>query len=208
MADGSLRWFETHTRGVLDEDGQVTGAVCAVRDVSHRKTIEQELHRAAATDALTGLANRRAFDAELDRRIASVPDGAIAGHVAVFDLDHFKRVNDTHGHAAGDSVLRSFARIARASVREGDMVARLGGEEFGVLLAGSGREQARLVCDRIRTALAASVLRIGDTAIVVTASAGVAAITGGSSSAAGLDAADMALYRAKAGGRDRLGLAA
>ena len=206
-ADGTTRWFETHTRGVVDDDGLVTGVVSAVRDVSHRKAIEAELGRVAATDPLTGLANRRAFDAELARRLADAGAQG-AGHVAIFDLDHFKRVNDVHGHAAGDEVLRAFARIARANVRDGDMVARLGGEEFGVVLAGSGREQARMVCDRIRAALAANALRIGDVAIVVTASAGAAALTAGTTPEEALDAADAALYRAKTDGRDRLRLAA
>jgi diguanylate cyclase (GGDEF)-like protein/PAS domain S-box-containing protein len=208
MADGSLRWFETHSRGVADEDGHVTGVVNAIRDVSHRKTIEDELARVAATDPLTGLANRRAFDAELARRVAAVSEGTSAGHVAIFDLDHFKRVNDRYGHAAGDDVLRMFAKIARASVRDGDTVARLGGEEFGIVLGGSGREQARMVCDRIRAALAASPLRVGDVAIAVTASAGVAELSAGGSPGAALDAADAALYRAKTEGRDRLRLAA
>ena len=208
MANGSLRWFESHTRGVADEDGRVTGVVSATRDVSHRKAIEDELARVAATDPLTGLANRRAFDAEMARRIAAAPEGAIAGHVAIFDLDHFKRVNDRHGHAAGDDVLRAFARIARACVRDGDMVARLGGEEFGIVLSASGREQACMVCDRIRTALAASPVRAGDAVIAVTASAGVAEMAAGQAPGAALDAADAALYRAKMEGRDRLRLAA
>jgi diguanylate cyclase (GGDEF)-like protein/PAS domain S-box-containing protein len=209
-ADSSLRWFETHTRGVVDEEGRVTGVVSAIRDVSHRKSREAELARDAATDPLTGLANRRAFDLELSRRTAAaaVPGAPDAGHVAIFDLDHFKRVNDVYGHAAGDEVLRAFAAVARARVRDGDLVARLGGEEFGIILAGSGREQARIVCDRIRQALSASVLRIGDATIAVTASAGVAAITAGGSAADALGAADAALYRAKVEGRDRLRLAA
>lgn len=207
IAGGDLRWFETHTRGVTDEDGRVTGVVSAVRDVSHRKSIEHELARAASTDPLTGLANRRAFDAELARRIAAATTDDI-GHLAVFDLDHFKRVNDRHGHAAGDEVLRAFAGIARSCVRDGDMVARLGGEEFGVILAGSARESARLVCDRIRTALSAHVTRAGTATIRVTASAGIAGIGAGLSAAAAMEAADAALYRAKVEGRDRLRLAA
>jgi diguanylate cyclase (GGDEF)-like protein/PAS domain S-box-containing protein len=208
--DGSLRWFESHTRGVTDEEGRVTGAVSAVRDVAHRKSIEAELSRVAATDPLTGLANRRAFDLELSRRIASAAGSgaASAGHVAIFDLDHFKRVNDNHGHAGGDAVLRVFARIARAGVREGDMVARLGGEEFGIILAGAGREQARMVCDRVRAALAAHVLQFDGAGIAVTASAGIAAMTARSSAAEALRAADAALYLAKLEGRDRLCLAA
>ncbi|MGN7160083.1 diguanylate cyclase [Sphingomonas sp. SAFR-052] len=208
VAGGALSWFEAHTRAVTDEDGAVTGTVSMIRDVSHRKSLEAELSRAASTDPLTGLANRRVFDAALAARIAVAAEGGRAGSVAVFDLDHFKAVNDRFGHAVGDHVLQSFARIARRVVREEDVVARLGGEEFGILFPGATVEQARHLGERLRATLAATQLRHGEATVLLTVSAGIASIDSGGSAAAVLRAADRALYAAKAEGRDRLQLAA
>ncbi|MFX4933461.1 GGDEF domain-containing protein, partial [Acinetobacter baumannii] len=85
--------------------------VSAIRDISDRKTMEMHLAHAATTDGLTGLGNRRAFDALLDRRLTDCAAGLGGGCIAIFDIDFFKRVNDQHGHAAGDRVLESFAAI-------------------------------------------------------------------------------------------------
>jgi diguanylate cyclase (GGDEF)-like protein/PAS domain S-box-containing protein len=204
---GAQRWFETHTRAVLDGDGMVGGTVSMIRDVSHRKSREAELSRAASTDPLTGLANRRVFDAALAARIAA-GGHEIAGCVAVFDIDHFKTVNDRFGHDTGDKVLQAFARMARGVMREGDVVARLGGEEFGILFPDTGIEQAHILCERLRTTLAATRLRHGPSIVELTVSAGIAAIDGNDSATAVLRAADRALYAAKAEGRDRLRRAA
>ena len=205
VASDPTLWFETHTRAVLDDKERVTGVVSAARDISHRKMIEEQLALAAMTDPLTGLANRRAFMLALDARLA---DPGARGCVAMFDLDHFKRVNDSHGHEAGDRVLEQFAVLARAAVREGDLVARLGGEEFAVLLPGLDVEQARLVCERLRREVARQAFALGGLYVAVTVSGGVAAYRAGASRPALLRDADMALYRAKAGGRDRMAVAA
>ncbi|MDJ0277215.1 diguanylate cyclase [Sphingomonas sp. 2R-10] len=208
MNDGAQRWFESHIRAVLDGDGMVSGTVSMIRDVSHRKSREAELSRAASTDPLTGLANRRAFDAALADRIAAPGPGTLAGCVAVFDIDHFKTVNDRFGHDAGDKVLQAFARMARGVMREGDVVARLGGEEFGILFPDTGIDHAHALCERLRTTLAATRLRQGPSIVELTVSAGIAAIDGSDSATAVLRAADRALYAAKAEGRDRLRRAA
>lgn len=206
ITGGAERWFESHTRAVLADDGSVSGTVSMIRDVSRRKSREAELSRAASTDPLTGLANRRVFDAALAQRI--VEPAAVAGCVAVFDIDHFKAVNDRFGHDAGDKVLQAFARMARGVMREGDVVARLGGEEFGILFPDTGIEQAHCLCERLRTTLAATKLRQGPAIVELTVSAGIATIDGNDSAAAVLRAADRALYAAKAEGRDRLRRAA
>ncbi len=208
VSGGAFCWFESHIRAVVDDHGTVTGTMAMIRDVSHRKTIEAELSRAASTDPLTGLVNRRVFDAALAVQVEIGAGGGIAGCVAVFDIDHFKSVNDRFGHGTGDHVLQAFARIARSAVREGDIVARLGGEEFGVLFPATGIEQAQSLCERLRTTLSATTLRHGSAAVELTVSAGIAAIGGATSAAAVLRAADIALYRAKADGRDRSRLAA
>ena len=204
---GESRWFETHTRAVVDGDGRVTGVVSAIRDVGHRKAVERRLSHAAMTDGLTGIANRAAFDAQLTLAIeAAGADGF--GCVAIFDLDHFKGVNDRHGHAAGDAVLRLFAELARGKMRDKDFVARFGGEEFAVILPGATLEQARLVCDRLRIAVGSAPIVVGETRIGVTVSGGVARYDGAVTEAAALAAADAALYEAKRSGRNRMRLAA
>lgn len=206
-ASGDLRWFETHTRAVLDESGQVTGVVSAVRDVGHWKAVERRLSDAAMTDRLTGISNRAAFDAQLELTIAGAgPDHA--GCLALFDLDRFKRVNDRHGHAAGDLVLRRFAELARARMRDVDFLARYGGEEFAVILPGASPEQARMACDRLRADLARTPFNVGAAVIHLTVSGGVTAYRSGISPSALLGAADTALYQAKRSGRDQMRLTA
>ncbi|VVT11396.1 PAS domain S-box-containing protein/diguanylate cyclase (GGDEF) domain-containing protein [Sphingomonas sp. EC-HK361] len=202
-ANGEIRWYESHTRAVQNEANAVIGVVSAVRDIAHRKIVEGELAAAAYTDALTGLANRRAFLAEFDRRAANGGHGC----VGMLDLDHFKRVNDVHGHDAGDEVLRRFALVARGCLRDGDMLARIGGEEFALLLPGAGLAQAQVVCDRIRTAVSSAPITYAGVTLLVTVSGGVAPWGAGADRQETLREADIALYRAKREGRDRLALA-
>lgn len=208
VAGGALRWFEAHIRAVTDEHGAVTGTVSMIRDVSHRKSREAELSRAASTDPLTGLVNRRVFDAALAARLDTAARGGRGGCVAVFDLDHFKAVNDRFGHDVGDHVLQCFARIAQGVVGTDDVVARLGGEEFGILFPDADIARAQQLSERLRATLAGSRLTHGGIWVELTASAGIATIDGGASAAAVLRAADRALYVAKAEGRDRLRIAA
>jgi diguanylate cyclase (GGDEF)-like protein/PAS domain S-box-containing protein len=204
-ADSTLRWFEAHLRGVTDERGQPAGAVAAVRDITARKLMEEELSLAASTDPLTGLPNRRAFNAALDRLVVEGRPGC----VAIFDLDRFKRVNDRWGHEAGDRVITTFAQVARRAIREGDLAARLGGEEFAVILPGATVDQATLVCERVRCAMRDAWIKVADEQLTcVSASAGLAPLGQGRDRMGVLRAADDALYRAKEAGRDRLYLAA
>lgn len=204
---GERRWFETHARAIVDEGGDVDGVISIVRDIAGRKVLEAQLSEAALTDPLTGLPNRRAFMQELSRRITISGDGREGGCVALFDVDHFKAVNDTHGHAAGDRVLGTVAGVAKRMLRGGDVVARIGGEEFAVLLAGATVDQAELVCDRLRRAVSEATTAVDNVLIRVTVSGGIAAL-GGAEPESPLAAADAALYRAKAAGRNRLALAA
>jgi diguanylate cyclase (GGDEF)-like protein/PAS domain S-box-containing protein len=200
--DGERRWFETHSRAIVDSDGQLDGVLCIIRNVDRRKAREESLAAAAMTDHLTGLPNRRAF-------LTEASDAALSAGscVVVLDIDHFKQVNDRHGHDAGDEVLRSFASVALRLMRQCDMAARLGGEEFAFLVRDATVDQAMRICDRFRSEMASTVTLAADSAITVTVSGGVAPI-----GEAGLDAAlrsaDQALYRAKAAGRDQMALAA
>ena len=163
---------------------------------------------AAMTDPLTGLLNRRAFlqDAEalLHQQISR--DRPIG--VLLIDLDHFKSINDRFGHAAGDKVLQIFAKTAQASLRQNDLVGRLGGEEFTVVLADAGIDNAYLVADRLRNAFAVAAAVIDGRALHATASIGVSVIVDPSQDLARLmTLADQALYLAKARGRNRVEVA-
>ena len=201
-ADGGKRWFETDSRAVLDDDGAIEGVLSVSRDVNERIAHEERLSMAAFTDPLTGLPNRRAFRNLVDGRPSGEGDC-----IALLDIDHFKRINDTHGHATGDEVLRVFGALARRIVRTNDYVARIGGEEFVILFPATSVEQALQVCDRLRREISASPLAYGAGPVWVTVSGGLAQLR-----SAGLDialkTADEALYRAKEAGRDRLAQAA
>ncbi len=129
-AAGERRWFETHARLIVDDDGNPNGILSIVRDVHAQKQVELKLASAALVDSLTGLGNRRAYREAIERRLPSAGD--VGSCVAMLDIDHFKRVNDLYGHDAGDIVLRGFAEVARRIVRDGDVVARVGGEEFAL----------------------------------------------------------------------------
>jgi diguanylate cyclase (GGDEF)-like protein len=166
-----------------------------------------ELHHktAAMVDSLTGLANRRAFldSAAQLTQTQTARDVPVA--VFMIDLDRFKSVNDRFGHSIGDEVLRIFAESAQANLRPSDIVARLGGEEFAVLLADACRDNAFKVAERIRSTFAAMAAIVGGHAVNATASIGVAIIQDPQQDVAALlSQADQALYRAKARGRNRV----
>lgn len=170
---------------------------------------EARLRQMAMSDPLTGLANRRAFDRELARRIISNRRGDRQLALAVFDIDRFKQVNDTHGHDAGDEILRHIARTAAVALREGDLLARIGGEEFAVIPATSDPAVLEGLASRLRGAIEASPAPVGTSHIAVTVSVGCALAE--CHSAADIDrlfkAADTALYAAKTGGRNRVEIA-
>jgi two-component system, cell cycle response regulator len=158
-----------------------------------------EIEQLANSDDLTGLANRRVFESVLDREVTRAHRTRLELSLVVLDVDHFKAVNDTHGHQAGDEVLRHIARALSSVAREIDLVARNGGEEFVAVLPACSREQAVVVGERMRAAVAA------DREIGVTVSAGVATLPADAADANQLiAAADEALYAAKRAGRDRI----
>ena len=161
-----------------------------------------ELDRAARTDDLTGLYNRRTFLAEAQRAYATGAPGT--GAVLYIDADHFKLLNDGFGHATGDVVLSAIGKGIRRCVREGEAVGRLGGEEFGVFLAGAGRSIAFDVAERIRRSTSQIGAEAGLGPHTVTVSIGVAVRDGDETLQGLMNRADCALYEAKQEGRNRV----
>lgn len=172
-----------------------------------RVAAEQELLRLATRDALTGLANRRYFFDVAETSLTQTRRYGSPMTVALLDLDHFKHINDTHGHAAGDTVLNTFADILRASLRDTDTPARVGGEEFAVLLTNTPLSEALIALERIRHTLDETPIQVGDRTIYATVSIGAVQWNANHLDVDGMLAhADAALYAAKRHGRNRVQL--
>ena len=174
-------------------------------EIREREQLQRELERQAHTDALTGILNRRAF---FEAAEALLPkDGTITEPFAIllFDIDHFKTVNDTYGHFIGDQVLCWIVQIAQLCIRSNDRLARYGGEEFAVLVANSTANRATLIAERLRTAIAQQPYQSERGPITITISIGVAEYHERYANIdALLQAADVALYQAKEQGRNRV----
>ncbi len=154
------------------------------------------------TDPLTGLGNRRKFDQELARRFAQWRRVGTPLSLVLVDVDHFKRVNDAHGHAAGDAVLHDVAQVLAECVRDMDVVARYGGEEFGMILPGTTLAEARPVAERVRGTIAGRTFQYGGHELLITVSAGLAEAMLTNDMEVLVARADAALYSAKDAGRD------
>ncbi len=173
----------------------------------HHERSEARIREAALTDPLTGCANRRAFAEHVAAAQARLARGGGALSLVLTDIDRFKSVNDTHGHATGDAVIRHFAQILCDGVRGGDVVARIGGEEFCVLVHDGDARAAELLAARLRESLRARPVDADGVEVRVTASFGVAAFAPREPWEAVFARADRALYAAKQGGRDRVAVA-
>jgi diguanylate cyclase (GGDEF)-like protein len=169
-----------------------------------RERLEYGYKQASRLDELTGVANRRAFFEQAERMLRRCREDGDACSVIVFDLDHFKHINDTHGHATGDRVLRTFADTARATLRPNDIFGRHGGEEFAVILPFTAAEVAYVIAERVRHAFAAAGALVAEGEASATVSAGVATVTDDAGLEAAMELADRALYRAKRLGRNRV----
>jgi diguanylate cyclase (GGDEF)-like protein/PAS domain S-box-containing protein len=180
-------------------------AVGILRDETERQAQERELRRLATTDHLTGLANRRHFLGQMDLELDRFKRYTRPTALLMIDFDHFKQVNDTYGHAAGDRALQHFASVAQAVLRRTDLLGRLGGEEFAALLPGADLEGARHLAERLRETLANAPILLETGNIALTVSIGVAPFSlADLETSAILGRADRALYRAKDQGRNRV----
>ena len=176
-------------------------------EVARRVALQDELERHASTDLLTELPNRRALAERFATESVRAQRRSEALSLAMFDLDHFKRVNDTHGHAGGDAVLRAVGEVCLRSFRGADLAARVGGEEFAVLLPDANLQQAGAVMQRFANLLATTPAMIGSQAVRVTATVGVAQQQPGEDLNGLMARADTALYAGKQAGRNRVVLA-
>lgn len=166
------------------------------------EALERRIQHMASTDELTGLANRRVFYHTLAQWQAASPALQRPFCVALLDIDHFKRINYTHGHEAGDQVLRALSVLLQQGVGRADLVCRIGGEEFAILLADRTLAQATALCESLRQRIAATPFRLGDASLPVTVSLGVGQPRATESEADLLAGIDRALYAAKHAGRN------
>ena len=203
-SDGTYRWLQSHYTPIRDTAGRLLEIEGILTDITEKKEAAEKIMVLARTDALTGLANRATFIDRLRQAVAAAKRGASPFAVLYIDLDHFKDVNDTLGHSAGDLLLKSAAEHLRRSCRESDLVARLGGDEFAILQTElSDISGATALASKIHSVLGTP-YQLGDSKLFLSASIGISFYT---DETAGPDEmlakADIALYRAKEDGRDQ-----
>ncbi|MEF3193408.1 MAG: sensor domain-containing diguanylate cyclase, partial [Halothiobacillaceae bacterium] len=188
------------------EDRVLRGAVVAFQDITERKRLLDALQRQATYDELTGLLNRRQLFELAERELARIRRGQVRpAALILLDVDHFKRINDTYGHLAGDAVLRHLGQRLLANLRVEDIAARYGGEEFLLLLPDTPLDAARVLAERLRMDAEGSTVISDGQMLRYTLSLGVAAFTAQDASLEeAIARADAALYRAKEGGRNRV----
>jgi diguanylate cyclase (GGDEF)-like protein/PAS domain S-box-containing protein len=202
---GHYVWVLVTVSLVRNNKGQPLYFISQVQDISQRKAQERRLELLVDHDFLTGLFNRRHFDQELAKEVRRAARYGPSGAVLLIDLDHFKEVNDQFGHRAGDDLLKTAAKALKHSIRQSDTLARVGGDEFAVILPHTDADQAQLVADGIVKALRRQTVVLGDRVIFTTASVGVAMFDH-LTSAEMLACVDRAMYDAKKAGRDRFAM--
>ena len=188
----------------LSDDGSLIGYEGIVRDVSPYKKMEEELRWLATIDSLTGINNRRNFLGLAQKEVTRSNRYGHPFSLAMLDIDHFKKVNDSFGHSVGDQVLIEFCNICLKELRASDIMGRLGGEEFAIALVESDTEAALAVAERIRKAVASHTVAIGNQEIRFTVSLGVTRMQSDCDLNTMLERADNALYQAKKNGRNQV----
>jgi two-component system cell cycle response regulator len=203
LAEFDIEELESLTDVVLELNRDYASAQLALAQANlELQQRETQILALSLTDSLTGVGNRRLLDQALAREVGRSGRMAASLGLLMADLDHFKRVNDTYGHDAGDKVLAAFGDLLRRQMRAIDVIARFGGEEFVMLLPDTDRDGATDAAERIRAELKA--LRVAPLAVPVTVSIGVVILAPGEQGESLLRRADKALYEAKAAGRDRV----
>lgn len=201
--DGSLVWGRWSGTGVHSSGGLSVFAI--IEDVSQNHALAREIEHHASHDPLTGLINRREIERLLERALLQVRSDGGTHSLCYINLDHFKLVNDSFGHAAGDQMLRSFADYLVAAVRDGDWVGRLGADEFAVFLAHAGQDEAKRVLQRVIRNLGQATFPISEGSPQLSCSIGVVEVSADAPDVNWLmSAADSACYAAKQAGRNRV----
>jgi len=208
-ASGAPIWVALQATTITDDAGAPRRFLIQVQDITHRRHYEENLHYLATHDPLTGLHNRASFASQIDAHADLVRRYGSDGALLLLDLDHFKYINDTLGHAAGDQVIARVATTLRGRLRESDVLARLGGDEFAALLPRATAQTAQLVATNLLEALRAERIAIPGTGRrTMTASIGIAMFEAGEDLQGEdvLVSADLAMYDAKEAGRNQFAL--
>lgn len=202
-ATGRSGWVSSLYRPRRNDEGRIIGVIGLVRDITGRKAAEQEIEFQAYHDSLTGLANRRLFQEHLSLSLALAQRRGTPVAVLFLDLDHFKVINDSLGHTIGDQLLREVAQRLKAAVREGDTVARVGGDEFTIVLQEFARpDAATVVAEKVLRTIAEPI-EVAEHRLYITGSIGIAFFPAeGEDAETLLRSADTAMYRAKEEGRN------
>lgn len=202
--DGKTYWLDLSIMPLRNRDGKVSHFVAIERDVSVQKVLQQQLAEQAERDPLTGLYNRRRFFEKTALSWNAYVESKEAFAILDFDIDFFKSVNDTYGHDTGDIVLQHIAHLLHCVCTEEDLVARIGGEEFSMILSHVTLEQALNVAERIRTTIENTPINLPSGPLKVTISIGIAVVDPRDKTTDSvLKRADLALYQSKHSGRNR-----
>lgn len=207
LRDSDYVWSEVIAKISLDSEGCLRKMAGIVTDIPERKEKEERLFREATLDPLTGIANRGTFDSRFMQLMNTLEDDGTGFSLLLLDVDHFKAVNDTWGHGVGDKALKHVTQIMHNTLREGDFVARIGGEEFAMLLHCDAPETAENIGERIRCNIESSPLVTSESTVPLTASIGIFNVSkefANYDCEAILSKADAALYEAKSTGRNKV----
>ena len=202
---GNYVWVLLTVALIRDPRGEPLYLVSQVQDISERKELATRLEHLADHDSLTGLFNRRRFREELAREVHRMSRYGSKSAVLMIDLDNFKSVNDTFGHKAGDDLLWSVGGALRHRLRQTDILARVGGDEFAMLLPDTDGQQAQVVAENVLETLGRQIAVLGEQTVRVTASVGVA-LTDGLDAVEVSEFADLAMYEAKQAGGNRVAM--
>jgi len=206
VIDGEKRYFEIDAVPLGNPHDGNTRMLKSIRDVTEERKIKEKLKFLATTDSLSGLYNRAEFMNLAQREFARAKENNEELSLLIMDLDNFKLINDTFGHAAGDEMIREMGRIIKTSFRKTDIAGRIGGEEFAVVLKNASLEEAKKKAEQFRESVARRKVIYGKQEISFTVSIGVAAIRGNNDDINDIEdtikRADDALYKAKAKGRN------